>query len=183
MTLVLQRGPKLYIGQLGDSKVLIGKRQKNKKTLNLEQLNTDHTPESAEEKQRIYSKGGEVRKWTDGLDRVFVKGRVFPCLGTTRSLGDDIGALIGIDSEPEIITYDLTEQIDRFLLIGTNAVFAYLEDSEILNVVNFATADKIKETAEILVKKAVNGWKASENTYDDMTLIFAYFPWSEPKRS
>jgi serine/threonine protein phosphatase PrpC len=183
VTLVLQRGYKLYIGQLGDSKVLIGRRFKTKKTIQLEQLNNDHTPDNNEEKQRIYQKGGEIRKWTDGLDRVFVKGRVFPCLATTRSLGDDIGSFIGIESEPEIVSFDLNEQSDKFLLIGTNAVFAYLEDAEILNVVNFASADKIKETAEILVKKAVNGWKSSENTFDDMTLIFAYFPWSEPKRT
>jgi Serine/threonine protein phosphatase len=142
-------------------------------------LTYDHAPDVPEEKRRIYTKGGEIRKWTDGYERVFVKGRVFPCLSTTRSLGDEVGALVGISSEPEVTEYTLSEVVDKFILIGSAPVFTYLDDNEILNVLNYATPEKIRETGDILMKKAKNGWEQAENTYDDMTLICAYFMWKD----
>lgn len=165
----------LYIGQLGDSKVMIGRKNKNKKGMTLEQLTFDHVPYSLEEKKRIYAKGGEVRIWNgDGDERVFAKGRVYPCLATTRSLGDEIGSLIGIISEPEVFTVEINPATDVFLLIGSSPVFTYLDDNEILNVMNYANVSKIRETVDILVKKAKNAWLQNENSFEDMTLVISY---------
>lgn len=135
-----------------------------------------------EEKKRIYAKGGEIKKWVDGYDRVFAKGRVFPCLATTRAMGDEIGSLIGISCDPDIFEYELNDLEDQFLIITSAPLLTYLDDNEILNVMNYATADKVKETADILIKKARNGWIQNENNFDDMTLILAYFDWKEHKK-
>lgn len=154
---------------------MIGRKSKNKKGMTLEQLTYDHVPYSLEEKKRIYNRGGEVRIWNgDGDERVFAKGRVYPCLATTRSLGDEIGSIIGIISEPEISTIEINPATDVFLLIGSSPIFTYLDDNEILNVMNYANVTKIRETADILIKKAKNAWIQNENTYDDMTLIITY---------
>jgi len=154
---------------------MIGRKNKNKKGMTLEQLTYDHVPYSLEEKKRIYAKGGEVRVWDEnGDERVFAKGRVYPCLATTRAIGDEIGSLIGIISEPEICTVEINPATDVFLLIGSSPVFTYLDDNEILNVMNYANVSKIRETVDILVKKAKNAWINNENTVDDLTLIITY---------
>lgn len=169
------RDGKIHIGHLGDMKVMLGRRSKNKKSISLFPLTTDHVPAIPEEKKRIYENGGEVRRLNNGSDdKIFVRGRVFPCLSTSRSFGDDIGRLIGVNSIPDIITYGILPGLDVFVMMGTDSLFSYLEDNEILNVMNFASSSKVKESAEILVKKAKNSWLQAESYYDDVTLAMCY---------
>ena len=172
---VVIREGKIYIGHLGNTKVMLGRRSKNKKTISLFQLTTEHVPAIAEEKKRIYENGGEVRRLNNSNeDKIFVRGRVFPCLLTTRSMGDDIGKLIGVTSQPEIITYEIIPGLDVFVMIGTDSFYSYLEDNEILNIMNFATSAKVDESTEILVKKAKNSWLQAESCYEDITLAISY---------
>ena len=58
--------------------------------------------------RRIYENGGEIRKLIgENKRRIFVKGKSFPGLINTRSLGDQIGKGIGILSTPHIRTFKL----------------------------------------------------------------------------
>ena len=58
--------------------------------------------------RRIYENGGEMRKLLGETKcRIFVKGKYFPGLINTRSLGDQIGKGIGILSTPHITTFKL----------------------------------------------------------------------------
>jgi hypothetical protein len=52
-----------------------------------------------EEVRRIYECGGEIRKLAgEEQSRIFVKGKYFPGLINTISLGDQIGTNIGISN-------------------------------------------------------------------------------------
>lgn len=155
---------------------MLGRRSKNKKSINLHPLTNDHVPAVAEEKKRIYEKGGEVRRTTTSMEeKIFVRGRVYPCLSTTRSLGDDIGRLVGVIHKPDILTYDIIPGSDVFLMMGTDSFFTFLEDNDILNVLNFATSSTVEESTEILLKKAKNCWMQAGGNYEDFTLSLCYF--------
>lgn len=163
------------MGHLGNIKVMLGRRSKNKKSISLFPLTTDHVPAIPEEKKRIYENGGEVRRLNNSNeDKIFVRGRVFPCLLTSRSMGDDIGKLIGVISQPDIVTYEILPGLDVFIMIGTDSFYSYLEDNDILNIMNFASQAKVDESTEILVKKAKNAWIQAESCYDDITLAISY---------
>ncbi|KAF4669363.1 hypothetical protein FOL47_002585 [Perkinsus chesapeaki] len=65
-------------------------------------LTVDHRPDDPEERERIESNGGEVREGMDGKrQRVYVKGKPYPGLTTSRSLGDIVAhQKAGITAEP-----------------------------------------------------------------------------------
>jgi len=175
-TTVLIKDNRMYIAHVGDIKVMRGKKNKMKKSIVLEALTNDHVPSLPDEKKRIYHNGGEVRKLHDDCtERIFVRGRVFPCLSTSRSLGNDIGGMIGVISEPDIHCIEITSQ-DLFILVGSDPFFSYLDDNEILNVMNYASKSKLKEVTDLLIKRAKNAWVQSDNNcFDDMSLILLYF--------
>ena len=175
ISVVVIRDNKVCVGHLGDTKVILGRRSSRTRSISLYPLTTDHVPTVPEEKKRIYESGGEVRKLLNSdEEKIFVRGRFFPCLSTTRSMGDDVGKLIGVISRPEIVTYQTTRGSDVFIMIGTDSLFAQLEDSEILNVLNFADASEVSSSTETLVKKAKSGWIQANRNYNDITLALCY---------
>lgn len=91
-----------------------------------------HTPEEEEEKARVFNSGGEVRK-INNEELIFVRGRLFPSLHVSRSIGDVIAHVIGVINEPFIKIYDVTV-FDTFLIITNNSVFWHLTEDEIINL-------------------------------------------------
>jgi len=172
-TVILQRDKTLYLAHLGDSRAVIGKKQKNQKFPY--QLTTDHVPILPIEKKRIYQNGGEVRKLNnDYYEKVFVRGRIYPGLGVSRSIGDEVGALIGVIDEPEINVYEINDQTDQFLLLGSKPVFNYLEDYEIINILSSFSGKSVKMASDFLYKRVKSAWVQNENGFDDITLILVY---------
>ena len=120
--------------------------------------------------RRIYEHGGEMRKLLgESKSRIFVKGKYFPGLINTRSLGDQIGKGIGILSLPHITTYKLNKGISYYLLMcsdGINNVFP------IMKLVNI-----IQENEQLLLESIKNIMADSKAMYrahsytPDMTII------------
>ena len=75
-------------------------------SVRLTQQLIEHTPSNQNELNRIYANRGEVKKGSltigDKKPRVFVRGRTYPGLSTTRSLGDLLAHHIGVTSEPSV---------------------------------------------------------------------------------
>jgi hypothetical protein len=73
-----------------------------------------HTPENPSELHRIYQNKGEVKSGLalsgDKKPRVYVRGRMYPGLSTTRSLGDLLAHQIGVTSEPSIKIMNITKE-------------------------------------------------------------------------
>jgi serine/threonine protein phosphatase PrpC len=73
-----------------------------------------HSPLNSMELRRIYSNKGEVKTGLtlsgDKKPRVYVRGRMYPGLSTTRSLGDLLAHNIGVTSEPSIIIHKVTKE-------------------------------------------------------------------------
>ena len=47
-----------------------------------------HKPSLESEKYRIYSNRGEIRETSDGVQKLFLRARMYPGLKVTRTLGD-----------------------------------------------------------------------------------------------
>ena len=60
---------KYYTGHVGDSKIVLGKKNRETGMWIPHSLTVDHKPESPEERKRIYDAGGEIMS-KSGVERV-----------------------------------------------------------------------------------------------------------------
>lgn len=89
-----------------------------------------------EEIKRIYESGGEIREIAgEEKARIFVKGKYYPALITTRSIGDEIASQIGVQHEPHITKYRLDEKINYYLLICTDGISNAVKIEDIVTII------------------------------------------------
>ncbi|XP_065891028.1 integrin-linked kinase-associated serine/threonine phosphatase 2C-like isoform X2 [Dysidea avara] len=99
----------LYVANLGDSKVVLCRKEGDKKT-HL-RLSKDHSPAQFEERQRIQKAGGTVRE-----------GRVMGVLEVSRSIGDGRFKHCGIINTPDVVKCPLGEN-DQFLVLACDGLW------------------------------------------------------------
>ena len=141
---------KIITSNLGDSKIILISQ-----TNTIKELNTLHTLNNAEEKNRILEHGGVISRLTVGPLRIWYKNKKYPGLSITRSLGDFESDSLGVISIPEVKEYDLDEEQIKILVFGTDGVWKFLTNDKIMDIVlpyylqNDAegATQKIKETA------------------------------------
>ena len=103
-------------------------------------LSRDHKPNESDEFARIIKNGGRVEAYKDengnpfGPARVWLKEQNFPGLAMSRSIGDAIAASVGVIAEPEILEYQLNSQ-DKFVVIGSDGVFEFLSNEDVVKIV------------------------------------------------
>ncbi len=89
-----------------------------------------------EELRRIYECGGEIRKLAgEEKSRIFVKGKYFPGLINTRSLGDQIGNTIGVLQTPHICKYPFQEKNNYYLIMCTDGISNVLKNDSIVGII------------------------------------------------
>ena len=89
-----------------------------------------------DEIRRVYEKGGEIRNLAgEPIWRIFVKGKYFPGLMNTRSLGDLIGREIGVISEPNIVKYQCEEKFNYYLIICTDGISSYISIEKMVSII------------------------------------------------
>lgn len=123
---------RLFSINIGDSRAILGKRGYIK--WDSIQLTRDHKPEIPEETARIVNSGGRVAAINNiGPYRVWMLNKNSPGLAMSRSLGDAAVHLIGVSSEPEINERFIGED-DEFLVIGSDGLFEFLTNQEIVAI-------------------------------------------------
>lgn len=171
---------KMYIGNVGDSRVIVIKETPNK-YWTCQQLSRDHKPTEKDEAARIFEADGEIEKieddegnWTGPL-RVWVKGSDGPGLAMTRSLGDEVGTSVGVVCTPEVTEYKIKDE-DRALIIASDGLWEYMTNKEVTNVfkkfIGKKDPDKIVNE---LYKESVIRWKIKDQGIDDITIICVLF--------
>ncbi|CAD8140542.1 unnamed protein product [Paramecium pentaurelia] len=183
ITVIIQRDSKLYCAQIGDNRTYIYKEQvnQNRESNIIAQTLPIHTPNESSEKARIFNSGGEVRKIPQGEEYVFVRGRLYPQLHVTRSLGDVIAHVIGVSSQPFFREYDITIK-DTFLILSTASVYAYQDENDVMNHLSGFSLHDIKSACESLYKQCKNSWILNEGMFEDMTIILLWLvQQKEPK--
>ncbi|CAD8150500.1 unnamed protein product [Paramecium pentaurelia] len=183
ITVIIQRDSKLFCAQIGDNRVYIQKEHIHnaKQIKNITQILPIHSPSDNIEKTRIFNSGGEVRKNHQGEEYVFVRGRLYPQLHVSRSIGDAIAHVIGVSSEPSFREYDITNQ-DVFLVLSTSPAFVYQVDDDIKNHLSGFSLSDIQSACESLYKQCKSSWILSEGVFEDMTIILLWLgQLKEPK--
>ena len=90
----------------------------------------------------------------DKKSRVYVRGRMYPGLSTTRSLGDLLAHQIGVTSEPSIKVMNMTkEQCERFIAIGTDGIWDNMTAEDLMDNVKDMALKEVGTSSEFIVSK------------------------------
>jgi serine/threonine protein phosphatase PrpC len=147
----------MYIGHVGDSRCIVGggSSWKEQKVVWSSQ---DHKCDLPEEKARIESKNGVVRKRTGDIPhRVFMKGSQLPGLAMSRSLGDLLASKIGVSHVPEVTAIEITDE-HQVLVICSDGVWEFLDNETVLAEISKAPKEKLQNACDTIAKMSWQQW-------------------------
>ena len=168
----------LICSNIGDSRAVLFSCSNEDRWTN-EPLSIDHKPDNPKEQKRILESGGEIHQHFEngvyeGPNRVYVKGKMYPGLSLTRSVGDSVGKDIGIIFEPDIIIKNI-EITSKFLVIGSDGFWDMLMPYDVSRIVNpFFIKGDCEGACKALMKKAMKLWSKEDDDRDDITIIVVF---------
>ncbi|XWS57270.1 hypothetical protein CRYUN_Cryun09bG0159600 [Craigia yunnanensis] len=174
VTLVKQ-GPYLVIGNVGDSRAVLGTRDKDN-SLTAVQLTVDLKPNLPAEAERIRKCKGRVFALQDEPEvaRVWLPNIDSPGLAMARAFGDFCLKNFGLISVPEI-SYQCLSEKDEFIVLATDGIWDVLSNKEVVDIV--ASAPARSSAARALVESAVRAWRYKYPTskVDDCAAVCLFF--------
>ena len=185
--LVIQVGIHLICANTGDSRAIVVYDQaneinnKNLNYLDFVPLSIDYKPELPEEISRIILAGGVVEQMKDeygegiGPYRVWVKGKDYPGLAMSRSIGDLKGKTIGVIPDPGILEYDLNKST-KYIIVCSDGVWEFLNNEIVMNTgKQFYLQNNPADFCSELIAKALKEWENNESIVDDITAVVVFF--------
>ncbi|KAJ4823875.1 putative protein phosphatase 2C 33 [Turnera subulata] len=170
VTLVKQ-GQYLVIGNVGDSRAVLGTRDKDDSLLAV-QLTVDLKPNLPAEAERIRKCKGRVFALQDEPEvaRVWLPNNDSPGLAMARAFGDFCLKDFGLISVPDVSCRRLTEK-DEFIVLATDGIWDVLSNKEVVDIV--ASAPTRGTAARALVESAVRAWRYKYPTskVDDCAVV------------
>ena len=143
-------------------------------------LSKIHKPDIETEKERILENGGVIHPYYDefgiydGPNRVYEKGKTYPGLSLTRSIGDLEGQKIGIISEPEIIIKKI-DSTCKYIVMGSDGLWDVIKPYDVRRIVNsYFFKNDPKGACQALMKTACKNWEKSGCDRDDITIIVIF---------
>lgn len=173
---LLRIDKKLWCANAGDSRCVVAWKDP-KGSLVIHELSRDHKPDLDEEKERILKSGGVVSPCLDedgqpiGPARVWIKAKRLtePGLAMSRSIGDRIAHLIGVSHEAEVLTFDVPEHAEIFVVLASDGVWEFLSSEDVMKI---AVESSSMETAVATIcHQSEMKWKADEADCDDITVL------------
>lgn len=176
LSMAIIRGNHVTGVNIGDSRVILGKKSGSGDALTFQDITFDHKPDSPAEKERILACGGRVFavEYDDGIDgppRVWLSHMDIPGLAMSRSLGDVVAHSAGVISDPEFTEFDLDENNDCFLVIATDGLWEFVDNQETVELVEAQPSPT--DAVDVLVTEAATRWMHEEQVIDDTTIIVA----------
>ncbi|CAK60912.1 unnamed protein product (macronuclear) [Paramecium tetraurelia] len=177
LVIVYVQNNKIYCANLGDSRAILLSREDKWK---MKPLSRDHKPSCKDEADRILANGGRIDPLMNSLGlfvgplRVWTNQNV-PGLAMTRSLGDEIAHSVGVSDKPEILQFDL-ERSDKVIVLGSDGLFEFLSDDQIINCISpYYDTSNIEGACNQLLLSACNSWMQKCNSLiDDITFIVLF---------
>ncbi|XP_061351178.1 probable protein phosphatase 2C 33 isoform X2 [Gastrolobium bilobum] len=170
VTLVKQ-GCDLVIGNVGDSRAVLGTREKDDSLVAV-QLTVDLKPNLPAEAERIRKCKGRVFALQDEPEvaRVWLPNNDSPGLAMARAFGDFCLKDFGLISVPEVSYRRLTEK-DEFVVLATDGIWDVLSNKEVVDII--AAAPRRSTAARSLVESAVRAWRYKYPTskVDDCAVV------------
>ena len=182
--LVFQLEENIICANAGDSRAILIFDEKNNENLNYTKvfpLSYDCKPENPKEKQRINSSGGSVEQVEDefgtavGPFRVWAKGKDYPGLSMSRSIGDVDAKKIGVIPNPQIIEYTIKPQ-SKYMIICSDGVWEFITNEEAMNIGNkFYLRNDALGLCNELTKLSTELWTKEDSVVDDITCVVVFF--------
>ena len=171
---------KLITANVGDSRIILGKYNKdNNKWIGVD-LTRDHKPSLPDEEKRIISKGGRIEPMKDednsfiGPPRVWLKDKDYPGLAMSRSFGDRVAHSVGVSEIPEIKEYIFSEE-DKFFVVASDGLFEFISSQNIVEIIKVYYFNKdIVGCCEYLYELSRDKWMKEEEVVDDITMILVF---------
>ncbi|GMI65895.1 hypothetical protein like AT3G02750 [Hibiscus trionum] len=174
VTLVKQ-GPYVVIGNVGDSRAVLGTRDKDDSLIAV-QLTVDLKPNLPAEEERIRKYKGRVFALKDEPEvaRVWLPNSDSPGLAMARAFGDFCLKDFGLISVPEISFRHLSEK-DEFIILASDGIWDVLSNKEVVDIV--ASCRTRSSAARVLVETAVRAWRYKYPTskVDDCAVVCLFF--------
>ncbi|KAJ7978271.1 putative Protein phosphatase-2c [Quillaja saponaria] len=168
---LIKQGRDLVIGNVGDSRAVLGTRDKDNSLIAV-QLTVDLKPSLPAEAERIRKCRGRVFSLQDEPEvaRVWLPNNDSPGLAMARAFGDFCLKDFGLISIPEISYWCLTEK-DEFVVLATDGIWDVLSNKEVVDIV--ASAPVRSSSARALVESAVRAWRYKYPTskVDDCAVV------------
>ncbi|OVA04148.1 Protein phosphatase 2C (PP2C)-like domain [Macleaya cordata] len=154
---LIKQGQDLVIGNVGDSRAVLGTRDKDNSLIAV-QLTVDLKPNLPREAARIQQCKGRVFALQDEpeVPRVWLPNNDSPGLAMARAFGDFCLKDYGLISVPDVSYRRLTEK-DQFIVLATDGVWDVLSNKEVVDIV--ASAPTCATAARAVVDCAVRSWK------------------------
>lgn len=174
----LKQEHKLFIAHVGDSKIVLATFNKDGHLV-AERLTKEHRPNDRVEKRRIEACGGEVRRPAGHVPyRVFVKGKNYPGLAMSRSIGDSLGHTAGVTAHPDIMERMVVEGIDKYLIMCSDGVWEFISDQEAVDIISRFPAEQVDMAVAKLTSLAWKRWvDRQRHSVDDITAqVIHLFP-------
>ena len=184
--LVIHIGNHIICSNAGDSKGIVAYDEQVGQDEELNYLETAelsmvYRPEVLEERNRILMSGGIVEQMKNeygqaiGSYRVWARGKNFPGLALSRSIGDLLGKNIGVIPDPGILEYDLSEST-KFIAICSDGVWVYLNDEIVKNYgKSFYLDNNASGFCHYIVNQSVSEWEKNGPNVDDISVVVIFF--------
>ena len=170
---------KIICSNIGDSQCALFYCS-NEERWNHEIISIIHKPDDPKEKERIIEMGGVVHPYYDengvyeGPNRVYVKGKTYPGLSLSRSIGDLVGEEVGIISEPDIVIKNI-DSTCKYLVLGSDGLWDMIKPYDIIRIVGPFFKKRDPEGAcKALLKRASKNWEKDGSDRDDITIIIVF---------
>ncbi|KAE9611646.1 hypothetical protein Lal_00011713 [Lupinus albus] len=171
---LLKKGKDLVIGNVGDSRAVLGSRDYNGSLIPI-QLTIDLKPNLPREVERIKLCKGRVFALDNEphIARVWLPNIDCPGLAMTRTFGDFCLKDFGVISVPDVTHHHLTQK-DEFVVLATDGVWDVLSNKEVVDIV---ASTPQSSAARTLVESAVQAWKKKLPTckVDDCSVVCLFF--------
>jgi len=203
---------RIVVANVGDSRTIIASVPASHHNLidttvglKVTALSSEHTPYIKEERERIKHYGGTVcsndqldgneplheawkegdgkpppRVWGPGCDVAGAEKQ--PGCAFTRSIGDSVGAALGVIATPSLKGHTLTKK-DRVLMVMSDGISDFIPDLEAAEIARLYTNPL--EACRALVGKSYEYWVGTEDRSDDISIILLFIepPETDPLRS
>merc|ERR1719221_288905 len=130
----------LYIGNVGDSRAVLGRYGADHAKVEALALTEDLKPATPKERERIEQSGGvvlpmRIDNQDMGVDRVWdSRRRERPGLAVSRSLGDGAARRLGVIPNPVITMHKVDRGADRFVLLASDGLWDSLSNHDAVRV-------------------------------------------------
>ena len=180
--IIFQLGEKIICANVGDSRaIIVYSKNLDLTDSKIFPLSYDCKPNLPKERKRIYECGGTVEKALDengkeeGPFRVYQKGKEYPGLAMSRSIGDIDSKKIGIIPNPEIIEYNISEET-KYMIICSDGIWEFMSNEDVMEIANEYYLDNdVKGLCKCLYETSVDYWNEADYYLDDITTIAVFF--------